>query len=168
MQPPSFSELRTEQEHKEAEHWVNVFKSQFSAIPRNLVDLSFSRSSGPGGQNVNKVNTKATVRCSLDSPWIPPWSRPHLRNTPHYVSSSHTLLVTSMVHRSQAQNIDECLGKLRDLIVSAASAPIQKAASPEQQKKVEQLVKIDKERRKKEKMHKSDVKRGRRNQGYDF
>ncbi|KAF9048856.1 RF-1 domain-containing protein [Panaeolus papilionaceus] len=168
IRPPSVSELRTEQEHKEAESWVHDFKAQFSRIPRSLVDLSFSRSSGPGGQNVNKVNTKATLRCSIDSPWIPRWSLPHLKNTPHYAPSSHSLLITSSVHRSQAQNIDECLEKLRDLIIVAASAPIQKATSPEQKKKVEELVKADKERRKREKMHKSDVKRGRRNQDLDF
>ena len=41
-------------------------------VPLNKLDLSFSRSSGPGGQNVNKVNTKADIRFKIDSAdWIP-------------------------------------------------------------------------------------------------
>jgi hypothetical protein len=32
-------------------------------------------------QNVNKVNTKATVRCALDSTWIPSWARDGIRDS---------------------------------------------------------------------------------------
>ena len=32
-------------------------------------------------QNVNKVNTKATLRCPIDTPWIPLWARDHLKKT---------------------------------------------------------------------------------------
>lgn len=41
-------------------------------IPLSQLSFSFARSSGPGGQNVNKVNTKVELRIKIDdSDWIP-------------------------------------------------------------------------------------------------
>src|SRR6202008_4296387 len=39
------------------------------------------RITGHCEQNVNKVNTKATVRCALDSTWIPSWARDGIRES---------------------------------------------------------------------------------------
>lgn len=49
--PDEFSE----EDHLEARHWLDGFN--INTIPRSLGDVSFSRSSGPGGQNVNKCAT---------------------------------------------------------------------------------------------------------------
>ena len=41
-------------------------------IPREKLDIQFCRSSGPGGQNVNKVNSKAEVRFNVyNCSWLP-------------------------------------------------------------------------------------------------
>lgn len=41
-------------------------------IPLSQLSFNFARSSGPGGQNVNKVNTKVELRIKIDdSDWIP-------------------------------------------------------------------------------------------------
>lgn len=41
-------------------------------VNKDDVEIAFSRSSGPGGQNVNKVNTKVDMRLSVrDADWIP-------------------------------------------------------------------------------------------------
>lgn len=93
--PPDLPSLRTNDDKDQARSWIEQFKSY--TIPKSLVDMTFSRSSGPGGQvcnhsfseyiltehykNVNKVNTKATLRCPVDSPWIPAWSRRALTGT---------------------------------------------------------------------------------------
>ncbi|KIM39231.1 hypothetical protein M413DRAFT_75007 [Hebeloma cylindrosporum] len=167
--PPLLSELLTEEDNANASAWVTRFGGAAGKIPKELVELSFSRSSGPGGQNVNKVNTKATLRCSLNDSWIPRWALPILQRTPHYVSSTHSILLTSTVHRSQAQNIDECLHKLHSLILSAASLPIKKGPSEQQKKKVEGLMKAAHARRKAEKMKRSSIKQGRSGKGgYDY
>ena len=46
--PPIISELVTEQDTKEARTWVNQFVN--TKVPKEIVEFSFSRSSGPGGQ----------------------------------------------------------------------------------------------------------------------
>ncbi|EIN09522.1 hypothetical protein PUNSTDRAFT_101371 [Punctularia strigosozonata HHB-11173 SS5] len=150
--PPALKVLRTLEDNNKARMWLDRFKAS-PVLPRELVELTFSRSSGPGGQNVNKVNTKATLRCPVDAGWIPPWARGYIVRSPHYAASSRSILITSTVHRSQAQNIDECLSKacislsLRTLIVQAASASIVNEASPEQKERVRKLEVADQTRR---------------------
>ena len=96
--PPPLSILATSTDAAAARDWLTRFRG--CQIPRAAVDIAFSRSSGPGGQvclpifpffcgvsngdgeqNVNKVNTKATVRCALDSTWIPSWARDGIRDS---------------------------------------------------------------------------------------
>lgn len=49
---PDSRELFEDEDHKAARKWLESFS--VNSIPRNLAEISFSRSSGPGGQNVNK------------------------------------------------------------------------------------------------------------------
>ena len=48
--PPALSELHNEKENAAAEAWVKAFSEAPTGITRDMVELSFSRSSGPGGQ----------------------------------------------------------------------------------------------------------------------
>ncbi|OSD06509.1 hypothetical protein PYCCODRAFT_941629 [Trametes coccinea BRFM310] len=146
--PPSLPAIQDASQSERAREWID--------------------NSGPGGQNVNKVNTKATLRCSIHEPWIPPWARDYLKKTPSYVSSSQSILLTSTVHRSQAQNVQECLSKLHALIVSAASAGLVNEPSEEQKERVRSFEKAEKARRRLEKEKRKQVKRGRSGGGGDW
>ncbi|KAF8709767.1 hypothetical protein AX14_013472 [Amanita brunnescens Koide BX004] len=163
--PPCLKSIDTPEDKLAARTWILEFKKL--AIPKRLVGFTFARSSGPGGQNVNKVNTKASLRCGLDAPWIPAWAKPELRRSTHYVASTDEVLITSTVHRSQAQNIEECLSQLHALLMSASSSPIRNDPSEEQKGKVRGHERAEKAARRKEKSHRRDVKRGRSNRDWD-
>ena len=170
--PPPFASIPDPQaapeETRLIHSWVERFKSVSPASDLREakgISLSFSRSSGPGGQNVNKVNTKATIRCALDAPWIPMWAKPALVKDPHFASSSNSILVTSTQTRSQAQNIDDCLGKLHKIILEGATAGLVNPTSEETKNRVQELMKLAKTRRKLEKDRRSSIKRDRKSSG---
>jgi ribosome-associated protein len=95
------------------------------AIPRREIRFTFVRSSGPGGQNVNKVASKAVLRWSaVSSPSIPEAVRGRLlAQCARRVNDRGELVLSSQRFRDQAKNIDDCLDKLRNLIATAAIAP---------------------------------------------
>jgi ribosome-associated protein len=95
------------------------------SIPRSELKFSFVRSSGPGGQNVNKVASKTILRWPVaTSHSIPePVRKRFLSRYARRVNERGELLITSQRYRDQARNIDDCVDKLRDLLLSVAAAP---------------------------------------------
>src|SRR5437868_239260 len=95
------------------------------AIPRREIRFSFVRSSGPGGQNVNKVASKAVLRWPVAaSPSVPAEHRARLiGRLGRRINDRGELVITSQRYRDQAKNIDDCLGKLRDLVAAAVRLP---------------------------------------------
>ena len=94
-------------------------------IPLAEFEFSFVRSSGPGGQNVNKVNSKAVLRWqALASPSLPEDVRARLAARYRArITASGELLVTSQRYRDQARNANDCLEKVRELLAAIATAP---------------------------------------------
>ena len=94
-------------------------------VPRNGVKFTFSRSSGPGGQNVNKVSTRATLRFRLDSAgWLPDEVRDRLAaQEPSRINKHGEFSLSSDVHRTQPRNIDDCLQRLQAIVDVASVAP---------------------------------------------
>lgn len=94
-------------------------------IPRDRVRVRFARSGGPGGQNVNKVETKAEIRFVLaKADWIPETARSRLAaRHRHRVNAEGEFVVTSTRTRSQAQNLEDCFEKLAAWIEEAGRVP---------------------------------------------
>ncbi|XP_073444063.1 large ribosomal subunit protein mL62 [Dendrobates tinctorius] len=94
-------------------------------IPVDRLTISYSKSSGPGGQNVNKVNTKAEIRFHLSSAdWIPEDVRQKVSvQNKNRINRNGELIVTSEVSRHQMRNLADCLDKIRSMISEANQKP---------------------------------------------
>jgi ribosome-associated protein len=94
-------------------------------IPRSELRFSFVRSSGPGGQNVNKVASKAVLRWAVArSVSIPDDLRARfLSRFSRRINDRGELIIASQRYRDQAKNVDDCLSKLREMVLSVASIP---------------------------------------------
>jgi ribosome-associated protein len=94
-------------------------------IPLREFRFTFARSSGPGGQNVNKLNTKAVLRWSVaQSPSLPENVRSRLlAKQRRRITSEGELLITSQRFRDAGRNVADCLEKLRRMLAEAAATP---------------------------------------------
>ena len=100
-------------------------------IPARELAVAYSRSGGPGGQNVNKVETKATVRFDVaHSLAVPEWARPLLlERLGSRLTVSGELVVSSERHRSQAQNLSAARERLAELLRGAMVRPRERKAT---------------------------------------
>lgn len=91
-------------------------------IPLREFDFTFARSSGPGGQNVNKVNSKALLRWSVvRSPSLPESVRRRLlTKQQRRITAEGELLISSQRFRDAGRNAADCLEKLRAIIAEVA------------------------------------------------
>ncbi|MEN1679645.1 MAG: alternative ribosome rescue aminoacyl-tRNA hydrolase ArfB [Planctomycetota bacterium] len=94
-------------------------------IPAAELELAFARSSGPGGQNVNKVNSKAQLRWRFrESTALPLAIRRRFQERfASRITASGEVVVSSDTHREQARNTRECYDRLRAMIASTVAAP---------------------------------------------
>ncbi len=91
-------------------------------IPLHEIDFSYVRSSGPGGQNVNKVNSKAVLRWCLETSTCLPFElKSYLRNRlASRLTAEGEIVLTSDRFRDQGRNREDCLEKLAEILCQAA------------------------------------------------
>lgn len=122
-------------------------------IPQDEFEFQFARSSGPGGQNVNKVNSKATLRWRpLQSPSLPDDVRQ--RFAARFASKLLTdgsILISCEKSRSQLLNRQGCLDQL--------AAWLQEVATPPKKRRPTKPTRGSQTRRLNEKRRRSDTKR---------
>jgi ribosome-associated protein len=94
-------------------------------VPARELTIRFVRSSGAGGQNVNKVNTKAVLRWpALSSRALPSDVRTRFAERfAKRLTADGELVLTSDRHRDQGRNVADCLGKLHAMIDAVATPP---------------------------------------------
>ncbi len=87
-------------------------------IPFSEIKLSFARSSGPGGQNVNKVSSKVIVHWSIIRSAILTEAEKHILFKKLYrkINTEGELVLSSESERSQAQNREHVINRLNDLV----------------------------------------------------
>ena len=126
------------------------------SIPLREFRFQFARSGGPGGQNVNKVNTKAELRWHVaTSPSLPERVRLRLlAQQRRRINLLGELIVTSQRFRDAGRNVADCLEKLRAMIDAAATEPTPRRAT--------KPTRASQRRRLQEKKQKSEKKQRRR------
>lgn len=131
--------------------------SQIKIVDRLAISISelkftASRSSGPGGQNVNKVNTRVTLWFDVvNSPSLLDHQKELIRNSlPTRINKEGILRVVSQKHRTQATNREEAVERFTSLLQESLQE-----ALPRMETKIPKALK---ERRLDEKKHRSRIK----------
>src|SRR6202521_3804756 len=99
--------------------------SRHIAIDEREIEETFIRSSGPGGQNVNKLATAVQLRFDVrHSPSLPDGVRERLeRLAGKRLTRDGVLVITAQRHRTQERNRDDALERLVELVRAAAVRP---------------------------------------------
>lgn len=124
-------------------------------IPASDLSWSASRSSGPGGQNVNKVATKVTLRFDLrGTEALSRAQKSRLRKLAgRRLDAEGGILVSAQAERSQRQNLERARDGLRHLILKALPTPKRRVAT--------KPTRAAKRRRLEDKRQRSEKKRSR-------
>ena len=95
------------------------------SIPFHLVDFSYMRSSGPGGQNVNKLDTKVQLRFNVDSAlWLNDAQKKQLKvQQKNRISTRGDFILTNQENRSQHQNKKAVMCHLIEIVTEASRTP---------------------------------------------
>lgn len=108
-----------------------VFINTQLSIPLSELHFSFDRSPGPGGQNVNKLNTRAEVRFNLTTSVTLSSEQQQrlLQALSGRLTQEGLLLVRSSRYRTQLRNKEDCIDKFAALLAYHLRPPAPKRKS---------------------------------------
>jgi ribosome-associated protein len=91
------------------------------AVPDSEIDIHAMRSQGAGGQNVNKVSSAIHLQFDIAASSLPAFYKQELlKLQDHRISEEGVVTIKAQQYRSQEQNREDALTRLRELIQSVA------------------------------------------------
>jgi len=137
--------------------WIN----NAIQIPDEELEFSFARSGGPGGQNVNKVASKAILHWHMaGNTSVPEPIKERLRAlNRRRITADDEFVLQSQKYRDQDRNRQDCLEKLREFILQAVAVP--------KPRKVSRPTRGSRERRLQAKKHQAARKSTRRQVNFE-
>ncbi len=129
-------------------------------IPRGEITEKFSRSSGAGGQNINRVSTKAEARWKVNASkaFTSEEKEKIKRFLANKINAKGELIIVSQKERSQIKNREQAIERLNNLVKSALI--------PKKKRKPTKPTKASKERRLQSKKRLSEKKKLRSKKEY--
>ncbi|XXH01919.1 nuclear polyadenylated RNA-binding protein 3 [Hypoxylon texense] len=149
----------------EARRWRVSFDEK--TLPKG--QTTYSRSSGPGGQHVNKTESKATTVWSVEelSKSLPKLIRSALRTSRYYAKGNDSIIIQAQTQRSRSANNEENHQKLAKELQKIYREQVPEKTSSEKIKKYEALEKSFHSNRIKSKKQQSSKKAFRKGKGHD-
>lgn len=111
------------------------------SLPLEEIELSAMRSQGSGGQNVNKTSTAIHLRFDIRASSLPEALKDRLlQRQDQRITRDGVVVIKAQQHRSQEQNREAALERLRELIAAAAVVPrVRRATKPTRASKQRRL-----------------------------
>jgi ribosome-associated protein len=132
---------------------MSLFVTPRITIPDDELEERFIRSSGPGGQNVNKVSSAVQLRFDVrNSPSLTELARAALL-LGGSLTRDGMLIITAQRFREQERNRADARARLVEIV--------RRAATPKQVRRATKVPKASKRKRLENKKHRGEIKRGR-------